>query len=82
MNKELQFEDEIEALVLEDAILFYNTGSITSTSRSRLQQYAEEHNRDFEEAQLMYNVLFPHGFHWAGEYNLQLNKEYQWTSNT
>jgi hypothetical protein len=82
MNKELQFEDEIEALVLEDAILFYNTGSITSTSRSRLQQYAEEHNRDFEEAQIMYNVLFPHAFHWAGEYNLQLNKEYQWTSNT
>jgi len=82
MNKELQFEDEIEALVLEDAILFYNTGSITSTSRSRLQQYAEEHNRNFEEAQIMYTVLFPHAYKWAGDFNMELNKDFQWSSNT
>lgn len=82
MSKELTFEDAIEALVLEDAISFYNTGSITGASRFWLEKYAENYKRDFEEAQLMHNVLFPHAFHWAGEFNMELNKDFQCSSNT
>jgi hypothetical protein len=76
MSKELTFEDAIEALVLEDAILFYNTGSITDTSRTRLEKYAENCNRDFEEAQVMHTVLFPHAYKWVGDFNMELNKDF------
>lgn len=81
MAKELSFEDSVEALVLEDAVLFYNTGSITHTSRFWLKKFAENYKRDFEEAQLMHNVLFPHAFHWAGEFNYELNKDFQCAKN-
>jgi hypothetical protein len=67
MSKELTFEDAVETLVLEDAILFYNTGSINDASRFWLEKYAENYKRDFEEAQLMHNVLFPYAYKWAGD---------------
>lgn len=82
MSEEMTFEDAVEGLVLEDAILFYNTGSITHTSRFWLQIFAENYKRDFEEAQIMHTVLFPHAYKWAGDFNMELNKDFQWTSNT
>lgn len=71
MSKELKFEDAVEGLVVQDAISFYNTGSVTHKSRFWLEKYAENYNRDFEEAQLMHNVLFPYAYKWVGDSNGQ-----------
>ena len=65
--KDFGFEDAVESLVLQDAILFYNTHSINNTSRFWLENYAEIYNRDFEEAQLIHNVLFPYAYKYVGE---------------
>lgn len=65
--KDFGFEDAVESLVLQDAILFYNTRSINNTSRFWLENYAEIYNRDFEEAQLIHNVLFPYAYKYVGE---------------